>query len=47
MASVLPQKLRNIPNFASLGVGTSAADLNIIVAKVHLIPVRDGASFSG
>jgi hypothetical protein len=47
IASVLPQKLANIPNFASLGLGTSAAELNDSVGLVHLITVRSSGSFSG
>ena len=45
ITSVLPKKLANIPNFASLGISTSATELNEIIGMVHLIPVRSGASF--
>ncbi|KAN0076836.1 Major facilitator superfamily domain containing protein [Tylopilus felleus] len=38
IGSVLPQKLSSIPNFASSGLGTTAADLNDSVGVVHLIP---------
>jgi len=37
IANVLPQKLASIPNYASLGLGTSAAELNDSVGLVHLI----------
>ncbi|KAF8121969.1 MFS general substrate transporter [Boletus edulis] len=37
IASVLPQKLKSIPNIASLGLGTSVADLNASIGKIHLI----------
>ncbi|KAH0826973.1 MFS general substrate transporter [Lanmaoa asiatica] len=38
IASVLPQKLAGIPNFASLDIGTTAADLNDSIGIIHLIP---------
>ncbi|KAF8550440.1 MFS general substrate transporter [Imleria badia] len=38
IASILPQKLSSIPNFASLGLGTTVADLNDSVSMIHLIP---------
>lgn len=46
IGSVLPQKLSSIPNFASSGLGTTAADLNDSVGVVHLIPVRGSAFVS-
>lgn len=46
IASILPQKLSSIPNFASLGLGTTVAALNDSVGRIHLIPVRVCVSFS-
>ncbi|KAG9318910.1 major facilitator superfamily domain-containing protein [Chiua virens] len=37
IASVLPEKLAGIPNFASLGLGTTTAELNDSIGLVHLI----------
>ncbi|KAG6369767.1 MFS general substrate transporter [Boletus reticuloceps] len=37
IASVLPQKLASIPNIASLGLGTSVAELNASIGQIHLI----------
>lgn len=40
IASVLPRRLAQISNFASLGLGTTAADLNDSVGWIHSISVR-------
>ncbi|KAG6370083.1 MFS general substrate transporter [Boletus reticuloceps] len=45
IATVLPQKLASIPNIASLGLGTSVAELNASIGQIHLISVRGGAWF--
>ncbi|KAG9318904.1 MFS amino acid permease [Chiua virens] len=38
IGNVLPKKLADIPNFASLGLGTTTAELNDSIRLVHLIP---------
>ncbi|KAG9318912.1 MFS amino acid permease [Chiua virens] len=38
IGNVLPKKLADIPNFASLGLGTTTAELNGSIRLVHLIP---------